>query len=617
MSRVSASTADYLDRAGAVVTAVPLSMSIWFRTTSLAASQTVLSVGISGTENHRFSLSLNTSGSVRADTRDGSGSDSAFSGSAISINVWCHGLAVFAANNSRIAYANGGSAGNNTANRIPVGVNYTLVGKKADGTQGFVGQYQMPVFWNAALTADDAAALYAGVSPLEIRRAALAQANPWLGYNEADPIGGTVFTVHGTSAGVLEPPAVWNRSRKAYFLPLAAAPALGFNVAPAVSSTTTTAYTVSLTPSGSCTVYGVAVKRGSTAPSLTQVKAGQDSTGAAAVSANSKAITGADTLVLSGLTFPYYDLYFALNSGATNSTVATIAAAFLSPATGKQFVVYSPVATTGYTMADGASPALAAGDVWIAPLATPAGFALTVRPNGEVVYAANGNTARQQISVDVYDLSANALMGATTFTFNNQLPTPTPDAPDFPNGMLFGQAINIDLRLLRPDPEGDTVTVTAVDIPSWASIVSSHLLGTVAGSDEQDFIFLFSDGLDSEQAAYSTNVLLIIASDFSAPQDSGTHTADTTTFFSTAQPRYTMEGELPSGWTFAAGVITYPTSVPGVFGPFIAKSPEADTDEGVSSNEFFIIVIPTASGANPVDNIRFTPRYRSMTFSVH
>jgi len=567
MSRSFAGTAtDYLDRAGAVVTAVPLSIGCWFRTTSFSISQTLITLGVSGTENNRFALALNTSGSVRADIRDGSGSDTAFSASAISLNVWCYALAVYSATNARTAYANGGNAGTNTATRIPVGVNYTLIGKKPDNTNFFSGQIAQPTVWTAALTAEDAAALYSGVSPRAVNRAVIGSVYPWLGANEIDPLGQTSLTVHGTSVSTLEPPAGWIRGRRSYFF-AQTTPTLGFDVAPAISATITTAYTISLTPSGSCTVYGVAVRRGDSAPSVSQVKAGQNAAGAAAKAANSKAITGADSLVLSGLTNPIHDLYFVLNSGGTDSMVAVIAGAFLSPATGKQFKTVT-LGSTGKSVLEVWSVA-ANGDVIIIDTATdPDLFPVAPRANGEFVYAANRSTARQKVIADLYDVSADALLGEREFWSNNRTPAATPDSTDFPSTFSIGQVVDIDMSLVRKDPEGGTTTVDLVSGPG--SVVANHFLWTAT---EGDFVwvFSFSDGLNSENASYSAQVLTL-----RAPSLLGLTVEAATT--------------LLAGQGFSIGAVTMVNNS-AAFGTITAQSPAADSI--VETEQVFSISVST------------------------
>lgn len=52
-----------------------------------------------------------------------------------------------------------------------------------------------------------------------------------------------------------------------------------FTVPATVTSQTSTAYTIGFTPDSSCTIYGVAVIAGSAAPSVAQVKAGQNGAG--------------------------------------------------------------------------------------------------------------------------------------------------------------------------------------------------------------------------------------------------------------------------------------------------------------------------------------------------
>lgn len=111
---------------------------------------------------------------------------------------------------------------------------------------------------------------------------------------------------------------------------------------PAVTSLTSTQAVIGQTFDSDCTAYAVAVAQGSTTPSVAQVKAGQNGSGGAAVSATNSAATAATpkSLTLTGLTAgTAYDFYFAGSNvngdtalksilNQTPPVVSTLAASF-------------------------------------------------------------------------------------------------------------------------------------------------------------------------------------------------------------------------------------------------------------------------------------------------
>jgi hypothetical protein len=83
-----------------------------------------------------------------------------------------------------------------------------------------------------------------------------------------------------------------------------------FTSAPAVTNTTDSGHSIAATLNEAGTIYGVRVADGATAPSAAQVKAGQDSTGSAALEAKSGAASNSATLVFStGSAATPYDYY--------------------------------------------------------------------------------------------------------------------------------------------------------------------------------------------------------------------------------------------------------------------------------------------------------------------
>lgn len=253
-----------------------------------------------------------------------------------------------------------------------------------------------------------------------------------------------------------------------------------FTTPATVTSQTDTAYTLSFTPDSAATIYGVAVVAGSAAPSIAQIKLGQNAASGTAKAANSKAVTGADTLVLTPTdspAFPRYDLYCVLSNGGGDSARRTLASEYLDAPTGKSFTTLTSLDTTSPFYGTGA----AIGDTVVVDTATdPDAYVVTVAVDGTVSYAAGGDTSRQLVSADVYDYSAGAYLGAGELVFNNLAPDPGGQA--FSEPLLYQKSVaitSLDLLALAPDPEGDTVVATALDaLPTGLSVGSSALTGT-------------------------------------------------------------------------------------------------------------------------------------------
>jgi hypothetical protein len=127
-----------------------------------------------------------------------------------------------------------------------------------------------------------------------------------------------------------------------------------FTTAPAVAATSETGHTITSTINESGTIYGVRLVGGATAPSSAQVKAGQDSAGAAALEALSVAATAefsADLSFSLGAAATAYDYYVVTddyattpNLQATPTLVSATTAAAAVPGIGQLTVQFEGVA---------------------------------------------------------------------------------------------------------------------------------------------------------------------------------------------------------------------------------------------------------------------------------
>lgn len=258
-----------------------------------------------------------------------------------------------------------------------------------------------------------------------------------------------------------------------------------YSAGPAASSTNATTITDSLTPSASATEYAVAYSDVLSAPSCTQVKAGQDVNGATALAANNKSVSGADTIVLtpSAPVLYRYNTAHCLNNAGGDSAVSVVTNRVMAAPTGYQFVAITSIGTGSpcASFNTATNPDIANGDYLKAPTTTsPGSFALTIGADCQFSYP--GDSSRQSaLGISVYDASVGAYHAdSIDFWANNLAPIP----PTPPGSIVWyfplNQAITpIDLSQYCPDPEGDTVVVTSVSgLAHGLSITNSVLSGT-------------------------------------------------------------------------------------------------------------------------------------------
>lgn len=239
---------------------------------------------------------------------------------------------------------------------------------------------------------------------------------------------------------------------------------LAWSAVPAITSRTGSAYTVQAGRASTSVLYGVAVVRSSTPPSVAQIKAGQNGGGQPAAAVNTSASgTGNVSLTLTpslNPAFPLYDLHFALSDGALDSDRQSVLGQLLDPTSGHLFRELASVSATGPLAGTLAAP----GDVWVTAAVTSGSgaYAVTLLDTADFQIGAAGDTDRVQFTQKLYDWSAAQYEGPGTVYVNNAPPTPA-STPIYPAGLLIEQNATmtpVDLVDLAPDPEADTVSVT-------------------------------------------------------------------------------------------------------------------------------------------------------------
>jgi len=172
---------------------------------------------------------------------------------------------------------------------------------------------------------------------------------------------------------------------------------------------TTTGYNLPFTTDGNETVSAVAVIAGSSAPNATQIHAGQNGSGAAAERANSTAAVASvpGQLSLTGLDFPIYDVYLAVDA----DVVAFTGQMTLPPA-GYQYLVAdlggSALPAESVMDADTAGNGATGSDILeISTSVSPQGVGITPTETGGFELASS-LIGRCSFETRTYDYSAGA-----------------------------------------------------------------------------------------------------------------------------------------------------------------------------------------------------------------
>ena len=188
------------------VSGPPLSMACWFNSDSIALHQVLVAVyylyGAGGYQHHRLMIRGNEAGDPVAASTQGSAVvtyTDATTTSGYSANTWHHALGVWAADNDRRAYIDGGSKGTDATNLVlsstPNRVNISGIPDGAGATIQYMSGYIAELaIWNASLTDAEATILAAGYSPLLVRPQSLVLYIPLVRDNDKDIVGGRSFT---------------------------------------------------------------------------------------------------------------------------------------------------------------------------------------------------------------------------------------------------------------------------------------------------------------------------------------------------------------------------------------------------------------------------------------
>lgn len=273
-----------------------------------------------------------------------------------------------------------------------------------------------------------------------------------------------------------------------------------FSVTPSVTAQDDNDYTITKTLDGpgSCTV--VACLKDSTAPTVTQILAGNCAGDAAAIATVTDASCEAGTMTLGGsLTRPIHDIYVAGTYGSQPSDATTLADEMLAAPAGYQYDLLASVGSTSpcAELNPSITPDIAAADVtkWSSTV-SPSGDTLTAGTDCEISYPDPVGNWRSA-TLSVYDTSAGDWMsgGPTTVYFNYPDPTCSVSGCE----LIVDQVVNggaftaIDVCAMFTDPAGGALTCTSSDT------------GTGTGADKRPAGTTVTSGVFDDTGAGATS----------------------------------------------------------------------------------------------------------------
>lgn len=213
MARDFSGSSQYLRRDAEIVqwntphSYLPHTLVGWFRSDSATARQVLVSVGHNTNGYSSIQIRGDVSGDpIEAGRASSTGAyNSAQSTSGYSTGTWHHAAAVFAADNDRTIYLDGGSSANSTSTTgtIPPANEHILIGARifnSDAGLYLDGRAAEVAVYNVTLTAEEINALAKGVSPLRIRPQNIIFYVPIYGVGSPEPsvVGDHPFTLNGT-----------------------------------------------------------------------------------------------------------------------------------------------------------------------------------------------------------------------------------------------------------------------------------------------------------------------------------------------------------------------------------------------------------------------------------
>lgn len=172
MARVLSDTGDKrLEHSGAIVAALPFSVSLWIYCTDNSADRVLFWTGADGSTIGFSDISTRADGTIRF--RQGTG-DYAATGNVIQTNEWHHVVGVWESSSSRYGYYDGANKATDVGAAAVATFDIVRIGGYRNGGFVFEGRVCEVALWEGIALDDlEASFLYQGMPPWEIRRAHL------------------------------------------------------------------------------------------------------------------------------------------------------------------------------------------------------------------------------------------------------------------------------------------------------------------------------------------------------------------------------------------------------------------------------------------------------------
>lgn len=210
MARNLATLSDNLTSNSPFATALPLTMALWVKPTSVGLNNTYMSLGVSGSQFNRWSLTtdFNNTKFVSAQTTGASATAESVTSVALTSGAWHLIAASWASATSRTSYLDGANKGTSSSNQAPSGVNHFRSSGRADGSGAASASLEAHLIgWVRALTDLEHATLATGVHPRALACDYYCRLNQNASPETAD-VGTMSLTVTGTTFSNADMPVV-------------------------------------------------------------------------------------------------------------------------------------------------------------------------------------------------------------------------------------------------------------------------------------------------------------------------------------------------------------------------------------------------------------------------
>ena len=182
-------TTTFVDADNMPSAVLPVSMSTWVFAADVT-SKMPFQYAVAGSGVNRYQLFINASDEIQANHHDGNNATSV-STTTLSNSTWTHIGGLFLSRFSRTVVINGILENTNSDTQLDISGLLDTLRYGATGNEGnyLIGRLEHSAVWNAALDAQEWAALAAGYSPLLIRPDKLISYRPFVRVGD-DPIVG-------------------------------------------------------------------------------------------------------------------------------------------------------------------------------------------------------------------------------------------------------------------------------------------------------------------------------------------------------------------------------------------------------------------------------------------